>query len=218
MDDIKARIRKLLALGQSPNEHEAAIAMTKAAELMMRHNLTEQDVTERKVGYGDSIDTNQKRYRQIVANAIAHVCGCVAVYRSRDQRLFQFVGKEMNVVTAQAMYAFIVDQLEGLYKQFLPKGMSKRERGEYRKQFKLTCSIRIAHRLFAIDAQVNPAGAEAGKNALVVRRDQDREDANAALGDSVGEFRQPVPAIRIGRGAIEGVMAGDTVQLQKTMK
>ncbi len=35
-----AKVEKLLALGRSPNEHEAALAMRKANELIARHNLS----------------------------------------------------------------------------------------------------------------------------------------------------------------------------------
>ncbi|MBI4862583.1 MAG: DUF2786 domain-containing protein [Candidatus Riflebacteria bacterium] len=39
VDRIVSRIRKLLALGQSPNQHEAALAMERASELLTRFNL-----------------------------------------------------------------------------------------------------------------------------------------------------------------------------------
>ena len=39
VDRVLERIRKLLALAGSPNQHEAEIAMRKAHELMLRHNI-----------------------------------------------------------------------------------------------------------------------------------------------------------------------------------
>lgn len=39
--DYKDKIRKLLALAESPNEHEAKAALLKARELMAEHKLTE---------------------------------------------------------------------------------------------------------------------------------------------------------------------------------
>ena len=41
MDDYKDKIRKLLALAQSPVEAEAKAALLKARELMAKHKLTE---------------------------------------------------------------------------------------------------------------------------------------------------------------------------------
>lgn len=43
MADIKERIQKLLALGESPNENEARAALLKAKELMAKHKLTDAD-------------------------------------------------------------------------------------------------------------------------------------------------------------------------------
>lgn len=48
MADIKERIRKLLALGESPNENEARAAVLKAKELMIKNKLTEGDIEDGK--------------------------------------------------------------------------------------------------------------------------------------------------------------------------
>lgn len=45
---IKEKIQKLLALGASPNEHEAKAALLKAKELMAKHKMTEADFEEVK--------------------------------------------------------------------------------------------------------------------------------------------------------------------------
>lgn len=49
--DIKIveRIKKLLALSESSNEHEAQLAMLKAQELLVKHKLTIKEVKEFKV-------------------------------------------------------------------------------------------------------------------------------------------------------------------------
>lgn len=46
--DIREKIRKLLALGTSPNENEARAALLKAKELMAKHKLSEEDFGENK--------------------------------------------------------------------------------------------------------------------------------------------------------------------------
>lgn len=43
-DKVLDKIRKCLALGKSPNEHEAAAALRQAQKMMAAHNLTEEDV------------------------------------------------------------------------------------------------------------------------------------------------------------------------------
>lgn len=48
MADYKDKIRKLLALAQSPEEAEAKAALLRARELMAQHKLTEADLEEAK--------------------------------------------------------------------------------------------------------------------------------------------------------------------------
>jgi hypothetical protein len=218
MDNVKDKIRKLLAMGQSPNENEAAVAMSKAAELMMRHNLTENDVSERLVGYGREIDTEEKRYRQIIGTAIGEMFSTIAIFRTREQKMFTFVGRESNVAASEDMYHFIVDQLEASYKQFLPKGMSKAERADYRRTFKWSMAVRIAHRIIAISEEIASGTTQAGANALVIvaKKEQLQAEAKAFIGPMKEEARTITQ--KPGRGTFEGMMAGDTVQLQKTVK
>lgn len=44
--DYRGKIKKLLALAESPNEYEAKAALLKAKELMAEHKLSEIDVKE----------------------------------------------------------------------------------------------------------------------------------------------------------------------------
>lgn len=46
--DYKEKIRKLLALAESPNEHEARAALLKARELMAEYKLTEAEIKDAK--------------------------------------------------------------------------------------------------------------------------------------------------------------------------
>lgn len=45
--DIKEKIKKLLALAQSPNEHEAKAALLKAKELMAKNKMSDADFEEK---------------------------------------------------------------------------------------------------------------------------------------------------------------------------
>ena len=44
--DYREKIKKLLALAESSNEHEAKAALLKAKELMAEHKLSEMDVKD----------------------------------------------------------------------------------------------------------------------------------------------------------------------------
>ena len=46
MSNYTEKIKNLLALAQSPNEHEARAALLKARELMARHKISERELSE----------------------------------------------------------------------------------------------------------------------------------------------------------------------------
>ena len=48
MENYKEKIKKLLALSESSNEHEAKAALLKAKQLMMEHKITESDLVDKK--------------------------------------------------------------------------------------------------------------------------------------------------------------------------
>ncbi len=48
-EKIIDKVKKLLALSESPNEHEAKLALQRAQELLQKHNLTTKDIHKEKV-------------------------------------------------------------------------------------------------------------------------------------------------------------------------
>ena len=49
MENYKEKIKKLLALSESSNEHEAKAALLKAKQLMIEHKIKESDLDEGKL-------------------------------------------------------------------------------------------------------------------------------------------------------------------------
>jgi hypothetical protein len=60
-DAILETIRRLLALGQSPNEHEATLALAKAQEWMLRYNLSMAEVESADAGRSDWVKAEAYR-------------------------------------------------------------------------------------------------------------------------------------------------------------
>lgn len=89
--NIKDKISKLLALSQSPNEHEAELALLKAKELMMQYKLSVQDLTQEdvKVIHHETAFTFSKRrasWTLMLANVIAENYCCRAFSRRRSRQ------------------------------------------------------------------------------------------------------------------------------------
>ena len=82
---IIEKIQKLLALGTSPNEHEAAAALAKAQSLMEEYDLSMMDLEHRKADDGSILETDGEVYsvqgkpeawREKVAKAVAKTSDC----------------------------------------------------------------------------------------------------------------------------------------------
>jgi hypothetical protein len=130
-DRILERIRKLLALAGSPNQHEAEIAMRKAHELMLRHNIeataaraaTRIDRSYEVRHLGDP----QKRGTRVeseVAGLLSEFFFVkvirVPVYLPRLARsgmVYEIAGTRPNVEMASHVHAFLLATAERLWNE-----------------------------------------------------------------------------------------------------
>lgn len=111
MNDIIAKIQKLLALATSSNEHEATLAAKKAQELLVMHNLdmqtvqrTETDYHELEVYEFSRLGVGVKWITQIVQEFFFVQ---VLHWRSRGNYKISFVGDKTNTATAQYVFNFL---------------------------------------------------------------------------------------------------------------
>lgn len=115
-EQILDRIRKLLALASSDNEHEAALAASRAQALLEKHNMEQADIGE--VGEPEPIEERvvfeAKGYAtwrgRLAANVSTHFgCSC---WRQGGRQVF--VGRRTDIDAAQVLYLrliVIVDEL-----------------------------------------------------------------------------------------------------------
>jgi hypothetical protein len=127
VDRVLDRIRKLLALAGSPNQHEAEIAMRKAHELMLRHNVeataarAEHNYEVRHLGdpgrRGTRVDSE-------IAGLLSEFFFVkvirVPVYLPRLGRagkVYEIAGTHANVEMASHVYAFLLGTAERLWNE-----------------------------------------------------------------------------------------------------
>lgn len=120
-DKVLDLVRKLMALTESPNEHEAARAAEKVQELLFKHKLTmaeaeahrgdprgpimievEADVLSRK---------NWGRWKPSLAWGVARYNFCTG-FHSPNRGKFIFIGQETEVAVAKELYEWLVIQVE----------------------------------------------------------------------------------------------------------
>ena len=118
MADYKDKIRKLLALAQSPEEAEAKAALLRARELMAQHKLTEADLEEAKKQAVRDVKTDitcsKRRDPWIVGlSAVIGEHYCCKGYRSRyhgqQTQTIGFIGLEDDVEVCVAIFKYAVD-------------------------------------------------------------------------------------------------------------
>lgn len=133
------KIKKLLALASSPNEHEAQSALLKAQELLAKHNLTMEDVTdcnitEDVIQYNFEVSFTKMEWRMILATIIADNFRCYCwgnIGGSRGYGVgFTFLGKESDVEICKTIYIYakkcIETNIKRLQKECKEKGYSSK--------------------------------------------------------------------------------------------
>lgn len=124
-----ARIRKLLALAQSPNRHEAEAAATAARRLMLRFNMEiERERPERKrFGYrhlgrpSGRIFEHDRRLAAILTNYFFVEGLWIPAYRPLDGkvgRVFEVCGLEPNLQMAEHVHAFLTGTAQRLWSDY----------------------------------------------------------------------------------------------------
>lgn len=124
--DYREKIKKLLALAESPNEHEAKAALLKAKELMAEHKLSELEVEDagkkkvKEVLLADmQASTRYNPWIISLSTVIGENYCCKAFYNrySRKQlRTIGFVGFEEDVQICEQVFRYAVNCVESKLK------------------------------------------------------------------------------------------------------
>lgn len=119
------RVRKLLALGNSDNEHEAALAVQRASELLARHRLDfaglaeEEGLVHRTINTGSqTLPAHRKAICAILEHYFAVRVICASEYDPQTNRSFktiELLGPEEAVAIAEHCTHFLENRLETLW-------------------------------------------------------------------------------------------------------
>ncbi len=122
-DRVLDRIRKLLALAGSDNQHEAEAAMKRAHELMLRHNVEHVPAGYEVRHLGDP----HKRTNRVESDVVSLLSECffvkvirVPVYLAREGKrgaVYEIAGTHANVEMAAHVYAFMLATCDRLWRE-----------------------------------------------------------------------------------------------------
>ena len=126
------RIRKLLALaGNNPNEHEAALAASRAQELMLEHDLTMASVSTKMDARTTGIERTERKvlrqkgkpggWKVALFNCVGSTSDCW-VYASEGSKYYDatgyLIGRSSDVEMAHYLFDFLVAEMERLQQEF----------------------------------------------------------------------------------------------------
>lgn len=220
---ILEKINKLLALANSPNENEAAIAAEKAAELLAQYNLTLADIgSDEKEEITEGIVETTSRYitwKMLVLAGIATANGCEAM-RSTYSGKMRLVGTITNITVSQYLYDYLIKTVERLAKRHKGKGRA------FLNAFRVGCATRLRQRLEQRRIEMEEEGIAGNSEsqptpAIVVRS---MFDKNAlAIEDYLTQEGVKIKTQKIARissehGFSSGYIAGDKISLDRQMQ
>ena len=132
MDNVKEKIRKLLAKATSNNQHEAQAALLKARELMARYKVNEAELSDAKKAELKQTKYEKQTFSGIVntwfvevAHVVAenHCCGFFRQLRGQEVRKSSagyvvFVGLEDDPEIALELFSYAVQHVQAQAREY----------------------------------------------------------------------------------------------------
>ncbi len=122
---IVEKVRKLMALGSSDNEHEAALAVQRAGELLIRYRLDldalaeEEELVHRTINTGKQIlPVHRKAICSLLETCFSVRVICASLYDPLAEVSFktiELMGREEAVAVAEHCYHFLENRLQTLW-------------------------------------------------------------------------------------------------------
>jgi hypothetical protein len=217
------KIQKLLALATSPNEHEAKAAATKAQELLIRHNLTAEDVElkteqlddkyESKTVYENKrMELEVKWVRDIIqwyffVDVVWRDARIVPFHKhlNKPARVF-FIGKKTNVQVASYVFDFLRHKYWDLWEEYKAhSGAHNHVRGAYWEGL----THGICYQLEAGKKRVQE------ETALVIRKDPNIKKAVEKYHGNIRTVQPVKPMVDDSSSYSEGAKAGKALKIAR---
>lgn len=191
--EIEQKIRKLLSLAKSANEHEAALAAEKASELALKHNIDLLQFQTNPSDYKDNSvkdSTKNELWVTSVMQAVAKLNACKFYVEVRNKGFrYRLVGKEHNIHITESISDYLLKTIKRLntqqWKEYqehynIPPLLKPEMRRDFRKSFRLGASANLCRRLNEKYENLRTKSTEQ-TTALVVANYFDQEQNNIEI-------------------------------------
>jgi len=129
-EEVLSKVRKLFELSNSPNENEAALAASKARELLARYNLSIADLPTDDIGSAiaptEASVSVGKAVKNWVKGLLIHISDgfeCQHTIRRRKgcNTILSFIGTPANAEVAVYTFQFLYRQLHIMVERAIPR-------------------------------------------------------------------------------------------------
>lgn len=191
-ETVLKKIQKCLALKQSPNENEAALAAEMANSLLLKYNLSLEDLgdfdTEGENVLEENYCKSPQKYKIFLMKAVAEVnFSNIILSGTRKKQQIVLIGKDVNIQATKLVYEYLIEAIDRIWKsqqketfQFLDNKFglsnSSKELGKikrkYRTSFKAGAAGGLTSRLYDLKKKRENQDFDNGTvhtKALVVR-------------------------------------------------
>jgi len=210
-DKIIDKIRKLLALSDSPNEAEAAVALGKAHDLLKQHNLDMKDI-QNKTAELDPVGVRvavviprTEEWMRILYIAVGRLNYCSMLQHTRPygEICLVYVGKSANILASNLFNEYITEAIKKATKKL------QFTKAEERRSFSWGFIAALVPRLEAMH------GAEMNSDCrdLVVSEKLNNENFIKQRFTNLVDAKTKAPKT-VSEGAyLRGLAAGNTIPL-----
>lgn len=154
IEKIMDRIRKLLALSKSANEHEAARAAERAQALLARYNLQIADLDQSsnmEVELDSELKTDAGPWRRALGSQVAPMFFCRYLFSGFEKGRTTydehwFIGAPHNIVVAKLIFIYLCKTVDRLAREGARK-LPASQRSPYRVSFRNAATLRLCARI-----------------------------------------------------------------------
>ena len=234
-DKIIEKIKKLLALAESSNENEAALAAERVQDLLAKYNLTHMDlkeeVDEEFVTDADvevRTDVGGAIWQRPLRSAVARLYFCMHFYTACKRPMpgktwtytydrHSYVGAPHNVIVAKLMSDFLVDTVLKLAKE-TSKIVPEKDRGKFRISFCNAATSRLNERLWLKYLEATSKPQVAGEGNMLALYDETAAKLKDVYNKlDLRDTKQKLSANDL-LGNLAGLKAGDEIGLETQLE
>ena len=216
-EHIVDKVRKLLALSESPNENEALSAAEKAQALILEHQITNSEL---EIAGGHLFvarcKSNPRLWRRPIGMHLSKMYMCLyfVTLIARDGKRYDmhnFFGPRQSVIVTKEMFKYLINSVARLARD-AAKSVPEGERAAYRRSFQSSCAIRICLRIrerikMAERGQVLAPNGQNNLPIPFLSHDEVQRQLQSILETMSGPSMRNVPA-KLSTGHAKGVADG----------